>query len=232
MITVLSYDTTSKHPSIAISRDDDIRKEFNFVSRDDLSSVLIPAIEGVLNDGSAPLKLSDIDVVGIAVGPGLFTGIRVGLAVLKGLLLGVEKPVVPVVTLKAAAYKYREPGFATVPLIDARRDEVYLAGYNFPGNNGEIEEVVPPGLIHISRLKGGLGKLGRFHFVGSGAEVHKEFIQENFPGSKIGRRSFFLAAEICKIAYDCYKKKDYITDLQQLMPFYIRKPDAEQNYIK
>ncbi len=68
--------------------------------------------------------------------------------------------------------------------------------------------------------------------MGSGAEVHEAFIRENFSGAKIGRRSFFLAPEIAKIAYDRYREKEYITDLQQLMPFYLRKPDAEQNLAK
>jgi len=230
MTAILSLDTTSKYSSLAVAGDGDIQIEFNFFTRDDLSATLIPAIAGVLNSGSTPIKLSDIDVFGIAVGPGLFTGIRVGLAALKGLLLGQKKPVVPVVTLEALAYKCREPGFTTISMIDARRDEVYIAGYNFLEN--KTGEVIPPGLLHISQLKERLGKDERFYFVGSGAEAHEAFIRENFSRARIGRRSFFLAPEISKIAYDRYKEKDFISDLQQLMPFYLRKPDAEQNLVK
>ena len=230
MTTIFSLDTTSKHASLAVAGDGNIQTEFNYVSRDDLSATLIPAIAGLLNSGSAAIELSHIDVFAIAVGPGFFTGIRVGLAALKGLLLGQEKPVVPVVTLEALAYKCREPGFTTISLIDARREEVYLAGYDFLEN--KAGEVIPPALLHISQLKERLSHHKHLCFVGSGAEVHEAFIRENFSGAKIGRRSFFLAPEIAEIAYDRYKEKDYIADLQQLMPFYLRKPDAEQNLAK
>ena len=236
MTLILALDTTSKYASIAVSKGDDTRIEFNFASRDDLSATLIPAIQSVLKCGSRPLKLCDINVFGIAVGPGLFTGIRVGLSALKGLILGQKKPVVPVITLNALADKFIQPGFTTIPLIDARRDEVYIAGFNVPGNDNsetvEIREVVSPGLIHISQLNERVSKEKDLVFIGSGAEAHEGYIRENFQESKIVRRSAFLAPEICKIAYHQYKKGEYITDLQQLVPFYIRKPDAEENLIK
>jgi len=93
-----------------------------------------------------------------------------------------------------------------------------------------MEQIIPPGLLSIHQLKERLEPLDKFNFVGSGAEVYKSFIKENFKQSKVYQCSFFLASEICKIAYHNYLKKRYITDLQQLKPIYIRKPDAEQNY--
>jgi tRNA threonylcarbamoyladenosine biosynthesis protein TsaB len=228
MKTILSLDTTSKSASISCARGEEIQLEYNFATRDELSVSLIPSLEFVLN--SARLKLSDIDVFGIGVGPGLFTGIRVGLATLKGLLMAEPRPVVPVVTLEALAYKYIEPGFTTVSLINARRNQVYLAVYHFSRDHKQMEQVIPPELLFIHQLKERLKLLDNFNFVGSGAEVHKTFIKENFKQSKIYQRSFFLASEICKITYHNYLKKEYITDLQQLKPIYLRKPDAEENF--
>jgi tRNA threonylcarbamoyl adenosine modification protein YeaZ len=230
MITILSLDTTSRYASISIAGGEEIHLEYNFAARDELSSSLIPSLEFVLN--SMPLKLDDIDVYGIGIGPGLFTGIRVGLATLKGLLLGTGKPVVPVVTLRALAYKYNDSTSPVISMIDARRGELYIAAYRFVKRHAE--ELLPPGLVHIDQLKHHLEPLAeckktKFNFVGSGAEAHKTFIKENFPRVNVCRRSCFLASEICKVAYHYYSKKNYITDLQQLMPFYIRKPDAEQN---
>jgi tRNA threonylcarbamoyladenosine biosynthesis protein TsaB len=228
MKAILSLDTTSKSASISIAKGEEIQLEYNFATRDELSVSLIPSLEFVLN--SAGLKLSDIDVFGIGVGPGLFTGIRVGLATLKGLLMAEPKPVVPVVTLEALAYKYIEPDFTTVSLIDARRNQVYMAAYHFSQDLMQMEQVIPPGLFSIHQLKERLGPLDYFNFIGSGAEVHKAFIKDNFKQSKLCQRSFFMASEICKITLHNYLKKEYITDLQQLHPIYIRKPDAEQNY--
>jgi tRNA threonylcarbamoyladenosine biosynthesis protein TsaB len=228
MKTILSLDTTSKSASISAAKGEEILLEYNFATRDELSVSLIPSLEFVLN--SAGLKLSSIDVFGIGVGPGLFTGIRVGLATLKGLLMAEPKPVVPVVTLEALAYKYIEPEFTTVSLIDARKNQVYMAAYRFSRDHKQMEQVIPPELLSIHQLKERLESLDNFNFVGSGAEVYKSFIKENFKQSKVYQRSFFLASEICKIAFHNYLKKKYITDLQQLKPIYIRKPDAEQNY--
>ncbi|HLP45855.1 MAG TPA: tRNA (adenosine(37)-N6)-threonylcarbamoyltransferase complex dimerization subunit type 1 TsaB [Candidatus Kapabacteria bacterium] len=225
-IHVLGIDTTSKHSSISIFRGDEILVEYNFTTLDGLSASLVPALEFVLR--SAGLKLADIDVYGICIGPGLFTGIRVGMATLKGLLFDQAKPVVPVLSLKALAYKYIKSDFTIIPLIDARRDEVYIAGYNFLEK--KIKEIIPPQLILIDRLPEKLDQIENVHFVGSGAEVHKELIKKTYHSSKIFYRSSFLASEICKIAYFQFLKNEYITDLQQLLPFYIRKPDAEMNF--
>jgi tRNA threonylcarbamoyladenosine biosynthesis protein TsaB len=226
MIKILSLDTTSKFASISIAYGEEIQLEYNFATRDELSVSLIPSLEFVLN--SAAIKLEDIDMFGIGVGPGLFTGIRVGLATLKGLLLSDPKPVVPVVTLEALAYKYLDPAFATAALIDARRDEVYLAVYRYSATLGQMEEIVKPELLALQQLKDRLQPLKQFHFVGSGAQTHKAYLKKNFKESKIYQRSCFLASEICKIAYRNYLENSYTTDLQQLIPFYIRKPDAEQ----
>jgi tRNA threonylcarbamoyl adenosine modification protein YeaZ len=231
---ILALDTTSKHSSAAISQEDDILVEYNFATLNKLSASLISTIEFVLN--SAGLTPDHIDLYGIGIGPGLFTGIRVGLSTLKGLLFGKNKPIVPVVTLKALAYKYIDikPGAAIITLVDARRDEVYFAGYNC--FNHKMKEIIAPQLIHINRLEEQLYKykikIENLYFVGSGAEVHKEIIEEKFNPEKMGDRSPFLAPEICKIAYNRFLRKDYIEDLQKLMPFYIRKPDAEQNFNK
>jgi len=241
MKTILALDTTSRHASISIAGDEEIRLEYNFATRAELSASLVPSIEFVLN--SVPVKLEDIDIFGIGVGPGLFTGIRVGLSTLKGLLMGTSKPVVPVVTLDAVAYKYRESSKTVVSMIDARRNEVYVSVYGF--SEMQPKQLLAPELVHIDQLEQHLAPLKSDNsepyitfadrpllFVGSGSEAHWPKLKSQFRGAKIHRRSCFLASEICKITYQRYSQQDYITDLQQLMPLYIRKSDAEQNYAR
>jgi tRNA threonylcarbamoyladenosine biosynthesis protein TsaB len=227
MISILSLDTTSKFASISVSRGEEVFLEYNFATQDDLSSTLIPALEFVLN--SASIKLQEIDLFGIGVGPGLFTGIRVGLSTLKGLLMNNRKPVVPVVTLEALAYKCSDTGAPIVSLRDARRKEVYAAVYSFSGDRPE--EILPPVLLPLEGLIDHLAGLKEFHFVGSGADVYREFLDTHFKGRSICRRSYFLAPEMCRIAFHRYQEKEFITDLSQLLPLYIRKPDAEQNLL-
>lgn len=198
--------------------------EYNFTTLESLSASLVPALEFVLK--SAGLRPVDIDVYGVCIGPGLFTGIRVGMATLKGLLFGQKKPVVPVGALKALAYKHITSDFTIIPIIDARREEVYIAAYNCLKQ--KIREIIPPRLIPIDQLKQTLEKLENIHFIGSGTEVYKEVIKRAFSASKIFYRSSFLASEVCKVAYRQFLKGEYTTDLQELLPFYIRKPDAEE----
>lgn len=225
---ILSLDTTTRHSSISVTRGDDVRVEYNFTSLDTLSSTLIPALDSVLK--RVEMTPKDIDVYGITTGPGLFTGIRIGLSVLKGLLFGLGKPVVPVTTLKALAYKCldKETGVTVIPLIDARRDEVYIAAYNRLADN--FEEIIPPRLIPISQLPEILDAVENPCFIGSGSDVHGTLIEEKFGSGKIVSRSSFLAPETCRIAHKEYLEGHFLTDLQTLMPLYIRKPDAELNY--
>jgi len=75
-MNLLCFDTTSRDASIAVLRDDEIVLEYNFSSRDDLSAMLIPSLEFLLR--SLGVKVAQIDLFGVSVGPGLFTGIRVG----------------------------------------------------------------------------------------------------------------------------------------------------------
>lgn len=227
MTFILSFDTTSKHVSIALSQAEEIRLEYNFLATDDLTSSLLPALDFVLN--SASLKLQDVDVLGITIGPGLFTGIRVGLATLKGLLFASGKPIVPVTSLAAIANKYSDANKTIVSLLDARRDEVYAALYHFV--KGRVTEIKAPALLHISGLKDFVQGHDSFYFAGSGAEVHRELLEKQFPGQKIKHRSYFLASEVCKIAAWRYAENDTLKNVQDLLPLYIRKPDAEQNLL-
>jgi tRNA threonylcarbamoyladenosine biosynthesis protein TsaB len=225
---ILSLDTTSRHSSISISRGDDIEIEYNFISMDTLSASLIPSLQFVMD--SKEIKPADIDVYGIATGPGLFTGIRVGLSTLKGILFGLQKPVVPVLTVKATAYKCLEAmdGQTIISLLDARREEVYMAAYHCRGNT--LEEVIPSCLVHIDELSQAVDKIENLYFIGSGVEIHREKIEEKFGTGKTIDRSLFLAPEICKIANREFLAGRYINDLRELTPVYIRKPDAEMNF--
>lgn len=222
-MNILALDTTSAHSSVAVLRDDSILLEYNFTSMDNLSSLLIPSLEFLLK--SLRLHLEDIELFGVGIGPGLFTGIRIGLSTIKGLLFAEPRPVVPVVTLNALAHKFGDARRPVVPLIDARRGEVYTARYLF--RDGRVTESVAPRLAPIAELNTIFPVDEEHLFVGSGAEAHREWLRSQFRKSKIYSRSFFLASEIGRIAYREVLEGRFITDLQKLQPLYIRKPDAE-----
>jgi tRNA threonylcarbamoyl adenosine modification protein YeaZ len=230
---ILALDTTSKHASIAISEEQEVLVEYNFAIGEELSASLVPSLGFIL--GEAGLKPADIDVYGITTGPGLFTGIRVGLATLKGLLFGLKKPVAAVTTLEASAYKCSKQKPTVISLIDARRNEVYMAGYESLGEH--LKEMISPRLVSINEVPDELKGLQdkpklSILFTGSGAAVHEGYLKETFPKGEVLHRSYFLAPEVCKITAFRFASGNYLEDLQQLMPVYIRKPDAEVNYGK
>jgi tRNA threonylcarbamoyladenosine biosynthesis protein TsaB len=227
-MNLLSLDTSSRDASIAVLKNDDVLLEYNFTSQDNLSAILIPSLEFILK--ALGLQMGQIDVFGIGVGPGLFTGIRIGMATLKGLDFVEKKPVVGVVSLQALAYKFADTKKNIISLIDAKKGEVYLGGYCF--DRGESVELIPPCLLKIAAIVPLVAKFSDKIFVGSGAEKHKDFLKSNFDDYRWLYRSNFLANEIGTIALQQFRRRHYLTELQDLLPFYLRKPDAETNLDK
>ncbi|MCU0236178.1 MAG: tRNA (adenosine(37)-N6)-threonylcarbamoyltransferase complex dimerization subunit type 1 TsaB [Acidobacteria bacterium] len=228
-MNLLCFDTSSRDASIAVLRDEEVVLEYNFSSRAELSAMLIPSLEFLLR--SLGLGVRQVDLFGVSVGPGLFTGIRVGLATLKGLDFPGGRPVVGVNALEALACKFADTRHTVVPMIDARKGETYLAAYRFdpPEAGGGMVELLAPCLLRVADAVPLLEKFPDKVFVGSGAENHGELLRRDFPGARLLYRSNFLATEIGRIALERFRLGQYVTDLQQLHPLYIRKPDAESS---
>lgn len=226
MITTLAIDTTSKFSSVAVLRDDMPVMELNFLAQDKLSSYLLPGIDFVL--AGSQVKLTEVDLFGISVGPGLFTGIRIGLTTLKGMLSFRQKPITAVPSLKALACKCTAQDAAIVSIMDAKRGEVYLAVYAPEGE--ALGEILDPCLIPFDHLGDYLSGLKNMVFTGSGAKTYRDQLIGHYPGSKlITHRSDFLAPEIGRIAFQDYQAGNYYSDPAELIPLYLRKSDAEKN---
>lgn len=222
-MNILALDTTSPNASISILRENEIQLEYNFTSKDNLSAVLAPSLQFLVK--SAGLSIQEIDLYAVGIGPGQFTGIRVGLSLVKGMLIEQPKPIVPVGTLRALAYKLLEYRKTIIPLIDARRKEVYYACYRI--EEGEILELLPPALAKVEEIARIAAPFPEKAFVGSGAEKNREWIKKQFPNTSLLYRSHFLASEIGRIAWNEYQNQRFLSNPGDLTPLYIRRPDAE-----
>jgi tRNA threonylcarbamoyladenosine biosynthesis protein TsaB len=135
---VLALDTTQEHGSIALVRAGETIAELAIASPDGFGHTIYGHLEAMLR--SYAIGLKEIDVFAAASGPGSFTGVRVGLACIKGLAEALGKPAAAVSNLRAIA------SFGTAPLrapvLDARRGEVYGAIYNDAGAIVQRETVV------------------------------------------------------------------------------------------
>jgi tRNA threonylcarbamoyladenosine biosynthesis protein TsaB len=135
----LAVDTTADSGSIALTDDDGVREEVIVQAPRGFSRVLFGEIEQVL--ARQRVKLAEIDLFAAAAGPGSFTGVRVGLAAMKGLAEVLRKPIIAVSNLEALAEFGNSDARATI--IDARRGEVYGALYDASGRLLVPEVVVP-----------------------------------------------------------------------------------------
>lgn len=227
---VLSVEASGSTASVSIVSEKGILGEININYKMQHSVLLMPMIEQLLKETALPI--SDVDGFVVSKGPGSFTGLRIGMATVKGLALGSQKPVIAVSSLDALAYNiFTEEGIIC-SLMDALRGNVYYCLYKVEsGNIKAIKEISTCSLEElIEELKGYKDKI---YFVGDGATIHRAALASsleehafaplhlNYPkASSLGELGLKLLLE---------GKED---DLNTLAPIYLRRPQAEREYDK
>ena len=122
---ILAFESSAKPASAALVKDGQLLSQYMQCSALTHSRTLLPMAEDMLKN--AELRLSDVDLIAVAYGPGSFTGIRIGVSTVKGLAWAAEKPCVGVSTLEAMAWHGLAAGGYICPVMDARRSQVYNA---------------------------------------------------------------------------------------------------------
>ena len=183
---ILGLDTSISVASVAVSEDSRIVAE-DFYPRQGLAGrsgansnhaeIILPLIDSVLQ--RAGTGLSDVEGLAVSIGPGSFTGVRIGLSTVKGLAYGADVPAVGISTLQAIAA--RVVGFQGIvcPMLDARKREVYAAVFRKQGN--QLERLTEDGLMPIlSFLEGlrGLENTAPYLFIGDGVDACRPVIQQ------------------------------------------------------
>lgn len=131
-MNILSIDTSTEYLSIAVLRKERIAAKFHRKAAMAHSSLLVPMIDRTLKD--AKLKIGDIDGFCVSIGPGSFTGLRIGVATIKGIAYSLKKPVVTVPTLDVIAHNARKFKGIICTVLDARKNKVYACIYKSDGN--------------------------------------------------------------------------------------------------
>lgn len=126
---ILSIDTASTTGSVAVVAGETLLTEFTIARQETHSRRLMNMIEGALE--MAGLGLADMDGLAFTRGPGSFTGLRIGLSVVKGLAIVTGKPLAGVSSLEVLAHQAPDKSRLICPMMDARNKEVYFAGYRF-----------------------------------------------------------------------------------------------------
>ncbi len=139
---LLAVETATRTASAALLRGERLLAEVSGASAENHSAELLVLIDAVLR--RAGVFLAAVDVFALAIGPGSFTGLRVGLATVKGLAFGTGKLVVPVSTLAALTQVVEAPSSAVAVALDARRGDVYAAVYALDGTESVPEAIYAP----------------------------------------------------------------------------------------
>ena len=221
---ILALDSTAVVASVALCRDETPIASFHIKNGNTHSETLLPMVETVLK--TAGFSVNDIDLFACSVGPGSFTGVRIGVATIKGLAFGKNKPCIGVSTLEALALNAVPFDGIICPVMNARRGQVYNALFRY--ENGSLVRLCPDRALSVLELEAELAKKGEpFALVGDGVE---EMIRIA-PKTAIARISPLLtdqnAISVAKCAYRAFLDGKSSTDAE-LKPVYLRLPQAER----
>ncbi|MBQ2707759.1 MAG: tRNA (adenosine(37)-N6)-threonylcarbamoyltransferase complex dimerization subunit type 1 TsaB, partial [Clostridia bacterium] len=169
----LALDSTANTAACAIAKDGRMLALYTVNGLLTHSETLLPMIENMLE--KCALTLADIDRFAVCEGPGSFTGVRIGVSLIKGMAFGQGKPCVGVSTLAALAKNLDGLGGYVVPVMDARRSQVYTAIFK------DGERLTEDMLIPLAELRETLGKMGirEIRLCGDGYDIAKKFFAES-----------------------------------------------------
>jgi len=227
---VLCIDTATPQVAVALGSDAEVLGQVQLArsgGRPRHAEQLAPAIEYLFAEtNTAPEQLA---AIGVGIGPGLFTGLRVGVTTAKVMASALRIPIIAVPSLDLLAFELRFAPRLVVPVVDARRNEVYYAIYR----------PVPGGVQRVSKYEVGTpddvaGELSARAqdalLIGDGALLHRERFYDldkvdfGTPGL-----AYPSAAALVELASAKYQREEFIPP-SEVAPMYLRKSDAEINW--
>ena len=223
---ILAIDTSGPNCSIAVLDEKKIIANFNINIGKTHSETLLPLVDELLNFSN--IKLNDIDAFACCVGPGSFTGIRIGISTVKGFALSLNKPTISVSTLEGLAYNVPIFDGLVCSILDANNNNVYAALYQSNDTYEMLGDYMTDSINSlITELKLHNEKI---LFIGDGAISYQETIKNElkdkalFDPYHLNEQS---AVSIERAAFEKYKNHQLNT-ADYLHPLYLRKSQAER----
>ena len=223
---ILALDTATNSCSVAATDDGVLCAESTIHKNQTHSKHLMELIHSVLE--IAGFSVRDLDGLAVTIGPGSFTGLRIGISTIKGLAHALGKPVVGVSTLEALALQCGQTPYLICPLLDARKGEVYAATYRF-----DADQLVQETNARAMRPEAVTEDINSpCMFIGTGARLYRQSII-----AVAGSLAHFVsegqnrirASSVAALSIARFEAND--TDgIAGLVPHYIRKSDAELNF--
>lgn len=222
---VLGIETSSRTSSLALLDEatgliGEVRIQLNLTQ----SETLMTNLDFLLKNAGTGLE--SVDALAVSIGPGSFTGLRVGLSAAKGLAFHRRIPVVPVSTLKAMAQLLVLSGHQICPIISSRKNEIYAALYRARG--GELECVMEEAPMHPDDLPSRITE--PTVFTGDASFAMEDFLKES-----LGPNALFAppmlrvpsAAPVAELGLGLLKSGSEIPAVETLAPRYLKSSEAE-----
>ncbi|OOM11936.1 tRNA (adenosine(37)-N6)-threonylcarbamoyltransferase complex dimerization subunit type 1 TsaB [Clostridium saccharobutylicum] len=224
---VLAVDSSSKVATVALMKDDKLLGEITLNDKKEHSVILMTIIEDLLKSNN--LTIDDIDGYVVSKGPGSFTGLRIGMATVKGLSFGSGKPYVSLSSLDALAFSVANFDGLICPIMDALRNSVYTSLYK--SCNGSLEKLMDYSALDMDELVEMIKSKGeKVIFIGDGLDKYKDYLIENCPNCYFPPNHLNLvrASSLGEIGSKLLKDGQF--DDPNSTPFYLKKPQAEREY--
>lgn len=224
---ILAVDTNTPAASIALLENTRLLAEVGIEAGLSHSEKLLPAVDFILRSMGHDVR--DLEGLALAVGPGSFTGIRIGMSTVKALAHATGCRIAPVSTLEALAWKLRSAsGRLICPLMDAKKGEIYGALYE--QQQPKLQILVPQNLYSPERFFSRCPSRRVISFIGTGVAPFKEKILDRFHDrARFPSRSPFTAREVGILGYEILKDKRGL-ESRDVQPLYFRKSQAEENH--
>ena len=213
---LLAIDTSTRNAGVALAREGQVISSRSWRSAVNHTSELMPATAQLLE--SAGLTARDLDGIVVALGPGGFSALRVGMSVAKGLAMATGRPMVGIGTLDAEAQPYLQSGLPVCALLDAGRSEVSSGCFGADGQRTREDRICPPSEL-LDELAGPL------LFCGEGTPPRASLIRERL-GDKAVLAGHSPASRLWALAQLGQQRLDsgQVDDVRTLQPYYLRMP--------
>ena len=217
---ILAVDTSAVCAGVAVTENGKILSECSTNTGLTHSRTLLPMIDSALKNAEIPLE--SIDVLACSAGPGSFTGIRIGVAGIKGLCDATGKKCIPVSTLEALAYNLLGSECISVSVMDARCNQVYCGIFRVDGDT--VTRLTEDEAIKIEELGERLPQYENVIFVGDGAKICHDALGY---GIASPQERFQKGSSVALCALRNYSEEKLVEG-SELMPVYLRLPQAER----
>ncbi len=224
---ILSLDTATRSCSVAIHAGETLISELTVNHGQTHARVVLDLVDQAL--GAHRMTMAELDGFAVTTGPGSFTGLRIGLSTVKGFAAATRKPLVGIPTLEVLAYPFWGHSMLICPMLDARKGEIYTAGFKRTENQTVKifpEQVISPEAAFFQIHEPVI-------VIGDGAIAHRKIILK-----ALGSLAVFpppachtvRAAVVGEMAIRRFEQ-GRVDSAESLIPHYIRKPDAERNRV-